>query len=46
VRTLGFAADTEHVEAVESMLDDPDGEVRRHTCRALERLRKRLDLIQ
>jgi len=46
VRTLGFVGDTEHVEAVEGMVDDPDGEVRRQAFRALERLRERLDLIE
>jgi hypothetical protein len=46
VRTLGFVGDTEHVEAVERMLDDPVVEVRRQAFRALERLRERLDLIE
>jgi len=46
VRTLGFVGDSEHVEAVERVVDDPDAEVRRQAYRALERLRERLDLIE
>jgi len=45
-RTLGFVGDTEHVEAVVSVLDDPEPDVRRQARRALERLRQRLDLIE
>ena len=45
VRTLGFVGDTEHVEAVARVLDDPDLAVRRQAHRALERLRQRLDLV-
>ena len=45
VRALGFVGDTEHVEAVERVRNDPDPEVRRQAHRALERLRARLDLV-
>lgn len=44
MRALAVAGDTEHVEVVADHLDDPDPAVRRSAVRALERLRKRLDL--
>ena len=46
VRTLGLVGDTEHVEAVARVLDDPDLGVRVQAYRALERLRQRLDLVE
>ena len=46
IRTLGLVGDTEHVGAVEPMVDDPDEGVRRQAHRALERLRERLDLFE
>jgi len=46
VRTLGLVGDTEHVEAVARVQDDPDVEVRRQAHRALGRLRQRLDLVE
>lgn len=44
VRLLGIAGDTEHVAAVQAAEDDPDGAVRRHAARALDRMAIRLDL--
>lgn len=43
-RALAVAGDTEHVEAVAGLLDDPDEAVRRASARALEQMRSRLDL--
>ena len=43
-RALAVAGDTEHVEVVIGLLDDPDPVVRRAAARSLERLRARLDL--
>jgi hypothetical protein len=43
-RALAVAGDTEHVEVVDGLLDDPDPVVRRAAARSLERLRARLDL--
>lgn len=45
VRTLGVVGDTEHVEAVLSVLDhDPDEWVRIQAARGYERMARRLDL--
>ena len=44
LRALAVAGDTEHVEAVQDRLDDPDAAVRRTAARSLERLARRLDL--
>jgi hypothetical protein len=44
LRTLGVVGDSEHVEPVRALLDDPDGSVRRHAARAYERMAGRLDL--
>ncbi|MEJ7629243.1 MAG: HEAT repeat domain-containing protein [Nocardioidaceae bacterium] len=44
VRTLGLVGDTEHVETVESALDDEDPLVRRAADLAMRRLNARLDL--
>lgn len=46
LRTLGAAGDTEHVEAVRALLDDPHPDVRRQAGRALARMAGRLDLGQ
>ena len=43
VRTLGLVGDSEHVEAVDSAVDDPSAEVRRAAATALRRLAARLD---
>ncbi len=45
VRALAVAGDTEHVDVVTDLLDDPDDAVRRAAARSLERLRARLDLV-
>ena len=44
VRALGVIGDTEHVDIVRSVLDDPEPHVRRAAARSLDRLTKRLDL--
>jgi hypothetical protein len=44
LRTLGVVGDSEHVEPVRALLDDPDESVRRHAARAYERMAGRLDL--
>lgn len=44
MRTLGRIGDTEHVELVERGLSDEEPAVRRAAARAIERLRRRLDL--
>jgi hypothetical protein len=44
VRTLGVVGDTEHVEAVVAVLQDPEAWVREHAARAYERMAGRLDL--
>jgi hypothetical protein len=44
LRTLGVVGDTEHVEAVERLLDDEDVGVRRQAARSLTQLGRRLDL--
>jgi hypothetical protein len=44
VRTLGVVGDTEHVDVVRAVLDDPEPWVRQHAARALARMAKRLDL--
>ncbi|GAA1478495.1 hypothetical protein GCM10009623_29410 [Nocardioides aestuarii] len=43
-RALAVVGDTEHLEVVSGLLDDPDESVRRAAARAIERLRSRLDL--
>ena len=43
-RALAVAGDTEHVDVVRELLDDPDEAVRRAAARALEQLGRRLDL--
>jgi hypothetical protein len=43
-RALAAVGDTEHVDVVTDLLDDPDASVRRAAARALERMRERLDL--
>lgn len=43
-RAIGAAGDTEHVDAVRSLLDDQDPAVRRAAGRALDQLITRLDL--
>ncbi len=44
VRTLGLVGDSEHVEAVEDLLDDEEAAVRRAAALALRRVSARLDL--
>ena len=44
LRTLGACGDTEHVDVVSDLLDDPEAQVRRQAARALDRLATRLDL--
>jgi hypothetical protein len=44
VRTLGLVGDTEHVEAVEAVLDDGESMVRRAADLAMRRMTVRLDL--
>lgn len=44
VRCLGVVGDTEHVEAVDSALDDEEAAVRRAAARALTLMARRLDL--
>jgi HEAT repeat protein len=44
VRTLGVVGDTEHVEDVRAVLDDPEVWVREQAVRAYERMAERLDL--
>ena len=44
MRALAVAGDTEHVEVVHGLLDDPDPAVRRTAARSLERITQRLDL--
>lgn len=44
MRALAVCGDTEHVAAVEAGLEDPADVVRRQAGRALEELRRRLDL--
>ena len=43
VRAVGAAGESEHVEAVRALQDDPDNAVRAAVERALERLERRLD---
>ena len=43
-RALAVVGDTEHVDALEELLEDVDPAVRRTAGRAVERLRSRLDL--
>jgi len=44
LRALAVVGDTEHVEIVQDLLDDPDPDVRRAAARSLELLTTRLDL--
>ncbi len=44
LRALAVAGDTEHVEIVRDLLDDPDPAVRRAAARSFEHLTSRLDL--
>ena len=44
LRTLGVVGDSEHLEPVRDLLDDPDESVRRHAARAYERMAARFDL--
>lgn len=44
VRTLGVVGDTEHVDAVVTVLNDPEEWVREHAAHAYERMAARLDL--
>lgn len=46
LRALGAAGDTEHVEAVRSLVAAPHPDVRRQAARALERMTERLDLVE
>jgi hypothetical protein len=44
LRTIGAVGDTEHVEVVTGLLDDPEPAVRRQAARSLTRLARRLGL--
>jgi hypothetical protein len=44
VRTLGVLGDTDQVDAVAGLLDDPEAGVREQAARAYERMARRLDL--
>ncbi len=44
VRTLGVVGDTEHVDDVRAVLDDPEEWVREQAAKAYERMASRLDL--
>jgi len=43
-RALGACGDTEHLDALLDLLDDPAEEVRRAAGRARERMERRLDV--
>jgi hypothetical protein len=44
LRTLGAVGDTEHVDVVRELLEDPEPPVRRQAARSLTQLARRLDL--